>query len=154
MTTEVACPTCGTVAQLDDTNRDAQAFCRVCDYPLFWIRAAATGDGEGGLVGDQGLRRLPGTAGLVAVATLRCWNCDEHNPVTGIRCIRCGLELNPAPVVMAPLPPPEPPPVMVPEEPPPPPKPPLIPMAWVPALIAGVLLLLLCIVGAVVALLH
>ncbi len=153
MTTEVICPTCGTVAQLDDTNRDAQAFCRVCDYPLFWIRAAAMGAGEGGRDGDPGLRRLPGTAGLVAVAILACWNCDERNPVTGIHCIRCGVELNPAPVVMAPLAPPDPEPLVAPE-PPPPPKPPLVPLAWVPALIAGILLLLLCIAGAVVAILQ
>jgi hypothetical protein len=152
MTTEVTCPTCGTVAQLDDVNRDSQAFCRVCDYPLFWIRAAATGQGQGGLDGDAGLRRLPGTAGLMALAMLRCWNCDEPNPVSGILCIRCDQELHPAPPIAAP-PPPLPEPELLPPPPPPPPAP-RFPGAWIPAAIAITLLVLWCIIGAVVALTH
>jgi hypothetical protein len=141
------------VAQLDEVNRDAQAFCRVCDYPLFWIRSAATGEGEGGLGGDPGLRRLPGTAGLVVVATLPCWNCDEPNPINGVNCIRCGLDLHPMPVVEAPPPPPEPEPFVEPEQPPPP-LPPLIPRAWIPAGVAAILLMLWCIIGAIVAIAH
>ena len=153
MTTEVTCPTCGTLAQLDEVNRDAQAFCRVCDYPLFWIRAAATGEGEGGLAGDPGLRRLPGTAGLVTVATLSCWNCNEPNAITGIHCIRCGLELHPVPVFeLPPPPPPEPEPVVVPE--PVPPKPPLIPREWRPAAFVGTLLVLWCLAGAITIILR
>jgi hypothetical protein len=148
---EVTCPTCGTVAQLDEINRDAEAFCRVCDYPLFWIRSAGFGEGEGGVIGDPGLRRLPGTAGLRTVATFPCWNCDEPNPLNGVDCIRCGLDLHPAPVVATPPPPPPDPEPLPEPEPPPPPKRPLIPLAWVPALIAATLLLLLCIIGAVVA---
>jgi hypothetical protein len=45
-------------------------------------------------------------------------------------------------------------PVAVPDAPPPPPKTPFIPAAWIPALIAGVLLLLLCIVGAILAIVR
>lgn len=153
MTTEVTCPTCGTVSHLDEVGRDAGAFCRVCDYPLFWIRAATSGEGEGGLSGDPGLRRLPGTGGLVAIATIRCWNCDEPNPITGVYCIRCDAELHPAPVVALPLSPTLP----VYAEPPPepvPPKPPLIPWAWVPAAVMTLILVVFCLVGAVVALLQ
>lgn len=145
MTTEVTCPTCGTVSQLDDVSREAKAFCRVCDYPLFWIRGAAAGDGESGFTGD-GLRRLPGTGGLVTVATIACWNCDEHNPIRAIYCIRCGLVLRPEPAVYEPPPPPpepetvvEPEPVVV--------KKPWPPREWLPALVMAVLLALWCLVG-------
>src|ERR1700722_8196369 len=147
--TDVTCPTCGTVSQFDDISRDAGAFCRVCDYPLFWIRSTGAGEGAGGLAGDPGLRRLPGTAGLVAVAMLACWNCDENNAINGVYCIRCGVDLHPAPFVEPVAPPPtEPEPVFEPE-PPPPPKPPLIPWAWVPAAVAAALLLLWCLVGLI-----
>jgi hypothetical protein len=142
---EVTCPTCGTVSQLD-VNREAQAFCRVCDYPLFWIRAAGSGEGESGVGDEGGLRRLPGTAGLVTVATVSCWNCDERNPINAIYCIRCGLNLHPAPPEYhAPAPPPE----FVPEPEPvvPPPKKPLIPPEWIPALVVATILLLLCLIG-------
>jgi len=154
MTTEVTCPTCGTVSQLDEVNRDAGAFCRVCDYPLFWIRTATSAEGEGGLPGDPGLRRLPGTGGLVTVTMIRCWNCNEPNPITGVYCIRCGEELHPAPPVPL-LPPPLTVPIFV--EPPPeplPPKPPLIPWAWVPAAVMAFTLAVFCLVGAIVAILH
>jgi hypothetical protein len=145
MTTEVTCPTCGTVTQLDDVNREAKAFCKVCDYPLFWIRSAGTGEGEGGATGD-GLRRLPGTAGLVTVATVSCWNCDERNPINAIYCIRCGLNLHPAPPVYEP-PPPPPEALPAPTTEPIPVKKPLIPPEWVPALIVATILLLWCLVG-------
>lgn len=104
MSTKVTCPTCGTVSYLDDLTREADAFCRVCDFPLFWSRGEriVTG-GEGGNVG---LRRLPGTAGRVDVATIDCPECDEPNPAVRSICIRCGAELRP----MAPPPSPPPPP--------------------------------------------
>jgi hypothetical protein len=137
------------VSQLDDIGRDAGAFCRVCDYPLFWIRAAGSGEGEGGAEGDPGLRRLPGTGGLVTVATLQCWKCDERNAITGVYCIRCGVELHPTAVIELPPPPPPEPVPVEPPPPPPPPKPPLIPYAWVPALVAAIALLLWCIVGVI-----
>lgn len=117
-TVDITCPTCGTVSYFEELGRDAAAFCRVCDYPLFWVRSTRMADGDGAL-GDTGLRRLPGTAGRVALATLDCPTCTEPNPVSGVICIRCGNPLHPAPpepVVEAP-----PPPVFV---PPPPPLPP------------------------------
>jgi hypothetical protein len=147
VTTEVTCPTCGTVTVLDDVDRDAGAFCRVCDYPLFWTRGASTGQGVGGLDDDYGLRRLPGTGGMVAIATIDCWNCHEHNPVTGTYCIRCGVDLHPA-LVMPPPPPPPPP------GPPPPrvdsellPLPPRSRWAWLPAALFAAVLLAWCLVG-------
>jgi hypothetical protein len=111
VSTKTTCPTCGTVSYLEELNREADAFCRVCDYPLFWSRGERVlGGGEGGSVG---LRRLPGTAGRVDVATIDCPACQEPNPVARSICIRCGAELRPAP------PPPPPPPL----PPPPPPRP-------------------------------
>ncbi|MCU4186052.1 hypothetical protein K6U06_16910 [Acidiferrimicrobium sp. IK] len=118
MSTDITCPTCGTVSHFEEMGRDAASFCRTCDYPLFWARSAqlaATGAG-----GDAGLRRLPGTAGRMAVATLECPACTEPNLVTAAICIRCGADLHPAPVIQAP-PPPEPTVTYMPPPPPPPP---------------------------------
>lgn len=107
-TMEITCPSCGTVSHFEELGRDAGAFCRVCDYPLFWARPlrAEAGDGSSG---DEGLRRLPGTAGRVALATIDCPACTEPNPVSAAICIRCGADLYPAPpTVVLPPPPPEP----------------------------------------------
>ncbi|MDA8075686.1 MAG: hypothetical protein M0Z40_10720 [Actinomycetota bacterium] len=110
MSTQVTCPTCGTVSYLEELAREADAFCRVCDFPLFWSRGErVVGTGEGGGVG---LRRLPGTAGRLDVATIDCPSCDEPNPVARRICIRCGADLRPAP-----------PPPLAPPPPPPPPEP-------------------------------
>jgi Double zinc ribbon len=119
MTVEVTCPTCGTDSYFDELNRDSAAFCRVCDYPLFWALAPRLGAAED--EGDTGLRRLPGTAGRVAIATLACPVCTEPNPLGGSVCIRCGADLHPAPAtaLVQELPPPPLPP---PPPPPPPPK--------------------------------
>lgn len=116
MSTDVTCPTCGTVSYFEEIGRDAEAFCRVCDFPLFWVRSGSLGATDG-FSGDVGLRRLPGTAGRVALATLPCPSCTEPNPVTGTICIRCGADLYPEPEV------PEPEPVVVAPPPPPPPAP-------------------------------
>lgn len=103
MTTELTCPTCGTQSHFEELTRDAAAFCRVCDFPLFWVRTArlqvATGP-----VSDTGLRRLPGAAGRVAIATFPCPSCTEPNPLTANICIRCGADLHPSPVVDEPAP--------------------------------------------------
>jgi hypothetical protein len=103
-TVDLTCPTCGTVSYFEELNRDAASFCRVCDFPLFWVRGRQLGALEGG--GDAGLRRLPGTAGRVALAMMACPACTEPNPVTGTICIRCGADLHPAPVVVVEPPPP------------------------------------------------
>jgi hypothetical protein len=149
---EVTCPKCQTVGQFDEMGRDANSFCPVCEFPLFWMNAAPAGDGEGGRGDDPGLRRLPGTGGLSAVATIGCWKCNEPNPITGVYCIRCAVELHPAPVVVAPLPPPLP--EQPPELPPLPPPPPWIPAAWVPALVMTIILVLFSLLGGLVALLR
>lgn len=115
-TVDVTCPTCGTVSYFEELGRDASAFCRVCDYPLFWVRSVRLAvDGED--LGDTGLRRLPGTAGRVALATLDCPACTEPNPVTAIVCIRCGGQMHPEPVTeqLIEVPPPPPPTVVLPE---------------------------------------
>jgi hypothetical protein len=120
----VTCPSCGTVSYFDQLRRDAQEFCRRCDYPLFWVRsgdAVLPPSDEGG---DAGLRRLPGAGGRQAVASLGCPQCNEPNLYTAVLCIRCGADLRPAP-------PPPPPVAPVVEEPPPPaPEPEPIPPIW------------------------
>lgn len=141
VTTQVTCPTCGTVSHLEELARDADAFCRTCDFPLFWARTERVlgASGESG----AGLRRLPGTAGRVDVATIDCPECREPNPVARTICIRCGSLLRPvAPVVVVAPPPPPPPP------PPPEPEPEVVParsLAWLWVLLvaAGVAVALL-----------
>ena len=118
-TTEISCPSCGTVSHFEELGRDASAFCRVCDFPLFWARTPrgeAMSEGQG----EEGLRRLPGTAGRVALATIDCPVCTEPNPIAASICIRCGSELRPSPTVAVPVTMPEPPPPA--PAPPPPPK--------------------------------
>ncbi|HET9691638.1 MAG TPA: hypothetical protein VFP61_10825 [Acidimicrobiales bacterium] len=125
MSVEITCPACATVSHFDELQRDAASFCRSCDYPLFWTRAAqlaTVGAGDG-----AGLRRLPGAAGRQAVATLECPSCTEPNLVTAAICIRCGADMRPGPVVAAPEPQPEPTVVIEPEAPAPAPR-----RAWWP----------------------
>jgi hypothetical protein len=106
---EISCPSCGTASHYESMKRDSSEFCRVCDYPLFWVRSAVlagvVGDGEA----ESGLRRLPGTAGRMLAASIPCPNCTEPNLVTATVCIRCGADMHPKPVVVeAPAPKPEP----------------------------------------------
>lgn len=100
-TTEVTCPSCGTVSHYEELTRDGAMFCRTCDYPLFWARAPRQ---EGGVadVADGGLRRLPGTGGRVTLATIACPVCTEPNSASANICIRCGADLHakPAPPVV------------------------------------------------------
>lgn len=113
---EVTCPGCGTISRFEEVRREADAFCRRCDYPLFWARGAITAldPGEGG----EGLRRLPGTAGRLAEAAISCRVCREPNRPSAVICIRCGAELAPPPEPEPAPPPPPPAPA-----PPPPPEP-------------------------------
>jgi hypothetical protein len=139
--TEIPCPSCGTVAHLDQVRRDASEFCPTCDYPLFWARTTGFGTDEGGLDGENGLRRLPGTAGRVAVASLFCPTCTEPNVVTAVLCIRCGSDLHPAPpepvtVILPPPPEPEPEPEPLPE-----------PRRWWPWVVLALIVLALVIIA-------
>jgi hypothetical protein len=121
MTTDVTCPSCGTVSYYDELNRDASAFCRECDYPLFWARTSRT-RADSVAVGDAGQRRLPGTVGRITVVTVPCPVCFEPNTTAADVCIRCGADMHPPPPPPPP-PPPEPktePVVVVPPAPPPP----------------------------------
>lgn len=131
MTTELTCPSCGTLSYFGEIARDAAAFCRVCDYPLFWARAVHVQAGDAAS-DAEGLRRLPGTAGRVAIATFACPACAEPNTLTATICIRCGADLHPAPVVEAPPPPPPAP------EPEPDPEP-AAKRSWWPWVLLGVL---------------
>ena len=124
------CPACGTVGTVDYARRDATGFCPACDFPLFWskdrvVPMSADGPAPGAL------RRLPGTAGREALASMLCPACDEPNPATGELCVRCGAVLRPVA--------PEPEPVVV-FEPEPEPEPEPVPeRAWWPFVLAGVL---------------
>src|SRR4051812_10367015 len=108
---DVACPSCGTVSRLDQMRREADEFCRVCDYPLFWARSTEFAEGAAAEGHGESLRRLPGTAGRQAPASINCPACTESNPITELFCIRCGADLHPAPVIVIepPAPPPPPP---------------------------------------------
>jgi hypothetical protein len=116
-TEPVTCPECGTTAEVALARRQASDFCRRCDFPLFWTpQTIQLGDRD---TDEATLRRLPGTAGRVTVASVACPHCDEANPLSATLCGRCGL-----PMVVAPPPaPPEPVIVSPPPAPPPEPEP-------------------------------
>jgi hypothetical protein len=110
----VVCPECGTVGLVTPNRRDASDFCAQCDFPLFWTPAAVELDRDQGAAAEA-LRRLPGTAGRLTVASLGCPTCAEANPVGAATCLRCGgpmvlplPEVEAEPVVVAPAPAPEP----------------------------------------------
>jgi hypothetical protein len=94
---EVSCPSCGAVGTVDFTRRDSGDFCAACDFPLFWSRDRIVMPSSEG-PDASALRRLPGTAGRAALASLLCPSCAEPNPATGITCVRCGADLHPKPV--------------------------------------------------------
>jgi hypothetical protein len=126
---DTVCPSCGTSGAVDFGRRDSTAFCARCDFPLFWSRdrvvLAANGAAD-----DRGLRRLPGTAGRTALASMLCPFCHEPNPATGVTCLRCGADLYPAaPEPVAVLPEPVVEPVVEPEP---------RNRWWLPYLVAGV----------------
>lgn len=140
----VTCPECGQLATVNMARRSADDFCRNCDFPLFWARGTviAPEDQETG----ASLRRLPGTVGRAATASLICPHCAEPNSPTAEICVRCALSLHP---VEIPEPEPEPEPIIV-FEPDPEPEPEPAPgfdwwwvVAGVMALIAVVLIVLL-----------
>jgi hypothetical protein len=111
----VTCPECGQMATVDMARRQAEDFCRHCDYPLFWANStviAPSGEDTG-----ASLRRLPGTVGRAATAALLCPHCGEPNSPAAEICIRCALSLHPVEI-------PEPEPVVVIPEPEPEPEPP------------------------------
>ncbi|MCU1593826.1 MAG: hypothetical protein JWO12_1218 [Frankiales bacterium] len=104
---EVVCPSCGTPARVNTTRREADDFCVQCEYPLFWA-VERPAPSLSSLGADTGLRRLPGTAGRAVLAFLNCPVCTEPNPPAAVHCARCGSELRPAEVAVAPEPEPEP----------------------------------------------
>lgn len=114
----VTCPECGQLATVDMARRQAEDFCRRCDFPLFWARGTVIAP-EGAESGAS-LRRLPGTVGRAATAALICPHCSEPNSPSAEICVRCALSLHPVdipepePVVIAP-PEPEPEPEPLPE---------------------------------------
>ncbi|WP_436699427.1 hypothetical protein [Nocardioides sp. BYT-33-1] len=132
----VTCPECGTQATVALGQRDAADFCARCDYPLFWTpQTIQLGDRE---TDGATLRRLPGTAGQVTVASVPCPHCGEVNPLAAESCTRCGLPMVVAP---PPEPDPEPEPVLV-VPPPPVPEPEPHSLWWAWALLGSTALLL------------
>jgi len=108
--TRVTCPECGTVSVTSPGSRLASDFCPTCDYPLFWARQSATAAGGPDWSPDA-LRRAPGVAGTLSVATVACPSCRELNLPEATVCARCGALMRP--VVVAPAPVPAPQPVVV-----------------------------------------
>jgi hypothetical protein len=111
----VTCPSCGTTAQVTLNRRESVDFCRNCDYPLFWTPSKIFRDPAD--IGDDSLRRLPGTVGRATLAALPCPWCSEPNSLSAETCVRCGRPMHrveevapppPPPVVEAPPPAPEP----------------------------------------------
>jgi hypothetical protein len=101
----VTCPECGTRSEVALNRRRSQDFCARCDYPLFWTPSTILSDSD---AADQAsLRRLPGTAGRVTVASRTCPHCAESNALTALTCVRCGGLMDPPepePVFVAPAP--------------------------------------------------
>lgn len=103
----LACPECGTMATVTLGRRDAQDFCRSCDFPMFWARPERPTGGSDE-VGDDARRRLPGASGTTTLATVPCPHCAELNLPGAWLCVRCEGS-------MVPEPPPPPPPLPMPE---------------------------------------
>jgi uncharacterized paraquat-inducible protein A len=109
---EIICPECGAHGMVAPSRRESADFCAQCDFPLFWTPAAVELDRDQ-TAAVEALRRLPGTAGRVTVASVPCPTCAEANPVGAETCLRCGGPMvlrapEPVPVVVAPAPEPEP----------------------------------------------
>ena len=140
----VTCPECGQMATVDMARRQAEDFCTNCDYPLFWARGTviAPADQDTG----ASLRRLPGTVGRAATASLLCPHCGEPNSPLAEICIRCALSMHPVEI-----PEPAPPPIVEPDpEPEPEPEPePGFPWWWVVLIAVCVIIIALMIVWAV-----
>ena len=99
----VTCPSCSVVSFVAPSRRDAAGFCPACDFPLFWAgsRLAA---GEDDTDDDGSHRRLPGTIGRSALASVPCPSCRELNQPSAVVCVRCGADMHPAPVPELPAP--------------------------------------------------
>ena len=104
----VTCPECGQLATVDMARRQAEDFCTNCDYPLFWARGTVIA--PSGQETGASLRRLPGTVGRAATASLLCPHCGEPNSPIAEICIRCALSMHPVEI-----PEPAPPPIVEPE---------------------------------------
>ncbi|MCR6493032.1 hypothetical protein [Cellulomonas sp. P24] len=103
----IVCPECGAPSTVALARRDADDFCPICDYPLFWARPQdRKGGGEDGA--DDARWRSPGASGASLIATVPCPVCRELNVPSAVVCVRCGADMNPPP-------PPEPEPVPAPE---------------------------------------
>lgn len=132
----VTCPECGQLATVNMARRSADDFCRNCDFPLFWAKGTVITP-EGQETGAS-LRRLPGTVGRAATASLICPHCAEPNAPSAEICVRCALALHP---VEIPEPEPEPEPIIV-FEPDPEPEPqpaPRFDWWWVVAVVMAVI---------------
>jgi uncharacterized paraquat-inducible protein A len=126
---DITCPECGHRSELVSIRRSSEEFCPQCDYPLFWV-ASTVPTTSRGVNSDSTLRRLPGAGGRQRVGTKVCPACGELNPLSETNCLRCSAELDPKPVVVAPVAPPPPPPVPIVE---PEPEPLVRPWWWWPA---------------------
>ena len=142
--TTVTCPSCATTGYVDPAGRSSAGFCLKCDYPLFWARERVVqAPGTGNV--EEALRRLPGTGGRDAIASIACPVCTELNPVTGVYCIRCDSDLRPPAVVVAPVVV-APPVVYLPPPPAPEPEPEILWWPWIALAVLTVALLITLVV--------
>ena len=136
----LTCPECGQMATVDMARRQAEDFCTNCDYPF--VLGAGHGVPPSGQDTGASLRRLPGTVGRAATASLLYPHCGEPNSPTAEICVRCALSMHPVEI-----PEPAPPPIVVPE---PEPEPePGFPWWWVVLIAVCVIIIGLMIVWAV-----
>ncbi len=136
----ITCPECGEMAMVDPGRRMSDDFCRKCDFPLFWARATVilpSGEETG-----ASLRRLPGTVGRAATASIPCPHCGEPNSPIAEICIRCALTMHPVA-----LPPQEP--IYI-AEPEPEPEPEPVEERWPTWVLVLVMVVILLIIGAMV----
>jgi len=86
----IACPQCGAPNSDPQGQRSGDAFCKDCDYPLFFTLGVVQ---HIDLDDDAATSRLPGVGGRDRRVWLPCPECGELNPRDGVHCLRCGAVL-------------------------------------------------------------
>ena len=97
----LTCPDCGSLNFVEDVHPGV--FCRVCDYPLFWMEQPVAVSLAGTEL-EPG--RRPGVGGHTSQAWEQCPTCGERNDPDATTCVWCGNLM----ILQPPEPPPPPPP--------------------------------------------
>lgn len=91
-TGDVVCPQCSTPNPDPGGRRSGDAFCRECDFPLFFTSGVVQRVDQNS---DDALWRRPGVAGRERRTWIGCPACAELNPRDALNCLRCGAVLRP-----------------------------------------------------------